>query len=54
MAAAVVAIRKNEELEQNGAGDETEKTKSFLDMRSSIPSKENRDAELFLGVLVLG
>ncbi len=52
MAAAVIAIRKNEE--ENGVGDEAGEKKSLLDMRSSIPSVENRDAELFLGVLVLG
>ncbi len=52
MAAAIIAIRNNQS-DALDAVDEDEE--SLLDhLRSNLPSKENRDAELHLSVLVLG
>jgi hypothetical protein len=53
MAAAIIAIRKNQS--EILAAEEDTSEESLLDnLRSSVPSKENRDAELFLNVSVLG
>ena len=52
MAAATIAIRKRQE--ENGAGDAKEEEVLMEKLRSRIPTKEFRDAELFLNVLVLG
>ena len=52
MAAAIIAIRKREE--ENGAGDAKEEEMLLDKLRTRIPAKEFRDAELFLNVLVLG
>ncbi len=53
MAAAIIAIRKQEA--ENEAVDAIEEKKISLEnMRSKIPVKENRAAEFYLSVLVLG
>jgi hypothetical protein len=53
MAAAIIAIRKQEA--ENEAVDAIEEKKISLEnMRSKIPAKENRAAEFYLSVLVLG
>ncbi len=53
MAAAIIAIRKSMEETTVEVGTE-EHRKITENMRSMIPAKEHREAEFFLGVLVLG
>jgi hypothetical protein len=52
MAAAILAVRRNEE--EIGDGNDVEGSKFLDNLRISVPEKESRDAELLLGVLVLG
>ncbi len=53
MAAAIIAIR-NQEAENEAIEHIEEKKISLENMRSKIPAKENRAAEFYLSVLVLG
>ena len=52
MAAVTIAVAKHET--GNRSGDAKGEDHSLDNMRSKIPPKENRDAELYLRVLVLG